>query len=53
MTLTLLPMGKVIEAWLQQLQNKLAEFEYDAGVCCGFRDIQSATGYRLPDPRVA
>lgn len=46
LTLTLPVMADVTDARLERLQRKLAESRYDAIVCCGFENIQYATGYR-------
>ncbi|MDV3126044.1 Xaa-Pro peptidase family protein [Mycobacterium sp. 21AC1] len=46
MTLTLSAMAEVSEARLQRLQSKIAGSQFDAIVCCGFENIQYATGYR-------
>ena len=46
MTLTLPAIGDITEARLDRLRDRLAESSYDAIVCCGFENIQYATGYR-------
>lgn len=46
MTLPLPVMGDITEERLQRLREKLAESDFDAVVCCGFENIQYATGYR-------